>query len=141
MFCHLNVQLEVVEVNLLTVIGLNSNIVGKHLRLDIVAEALHGFLYIFIRTQHHSDMVGNLQTTLLTDVLNAVDELTGHTFILQFIGEFHLKGYGQVAFVSYQPARNILADDIHIDSLDSQGLTLNLDADATLLLELGNLLL
>ena len=87
------------------------------------------------------DAVGDLQTALLTDVLDAVDKLTGHTFVLQLLGQLHLKGDGQVAFIGHQPARDILRDDFHIDSFDGEGLTLYLDADGALLFEFCNLLL
>ena len=56
-------------------------------------------------------MVGDFQSALLTDILYAVHQLTGHTLGTQFIGQGDIEGYGQIAFVAYQPSRDIPADD------------------------------
>ena len=111
------------------------NAVGEYLRLDIVTKAGHSLLDTGLRLDGHMHTVGNLQSAILSDILDAVNELTCHTLVTEFVGEFHLQCDREVAFVADKPAGNILADDIYINSLNGKGLSLNTDVDGTLLLE------
>ena len=86
-------------------------------------------------------MVSNFQPTLLADVLDAVHQLTGHTLSTQFIGQSNIEGYGEIAFVAHQPARDILADDFNIGSLDADGLSFDIDGKSAISLKVCYLLL
>ena len=82
-------------------------------------------------------MVGDFQSALLTDILDTVHQLTGHTLGTQFIGQSDIEGYGQIAFVTYQPSWNVLADDFNVLSQNLLAIQLQLSIG----LQFGNLLL
>ena len=63
---------------------------------------------LFVLGQEDAYLVTDLEAALLTQVLNAVDQLTSRTLEAQLIGHGDIQSDGQRAFVSHEPARDIL---------------------------------
>ena len=60
------------------------------------------------------DLIRYFKSVTLPDILDAVHQFTGDTFTAQVFGDGHFQSHSQLAFVRYQPARNVLAIDFHI---------------------------
>ena len=102
---------------------------------------LDGCVSRLIRSHSYVDAVGNLQTCLLAEVLDTVNQLTSHTLLLQFWGQLYLKRYGQIALVRYEPSWNILRDNLHVGYLYHGFLAVDIQCDVACLLKSCNLVL
>ena len=69
---------EVAEVDLVPARGLDDDLVGEDLLAHQVAEGLQSLVGLLVRVNADDDTVRDLQSALLAEVLNAVDELAGH---------------------------------------------------------------
>ena len=76
---------EVAEVDLIPARGLDDDLVGEDLLAHQVAEGLQSLVGLLVRVDADDDTVRDLQSALLAEVLNAVDELAGHSLAAQVV--------------------------------------------------------
>ena len=114
----MNIQFKIVKFYFLTIIGSNADGIGQDLSLNIFTKVSYGFFYILIWRQCNTNTVCDFKTTVLSDVLYAVNDFTSHAFLLEFVSKFYFKSNGKRPFVGNKPSGNILANDFNIGQLD-----------------------
>ena len=90
-FNDLDVNLEVVEFGLCSVVVGESDVKSEHLRLDVVGKSCYSLLYLLVRSECDVDAVGDFEACLLAEVLYTRDKLGCPTLIAELVVEFKLK--------------------------------------------------
>mgnify|MGYP007078495998 CR=1 FL=1 len=79
----------------------------QNLMRNIVAICYYRRIGFGMRGDCNLNLVGNIESARLPDVLDAVHQLPCHAFTLQFFGNRNIQCNGKRAFVRNQPAGNI----------------------------------
>ena len=89
-------------------VAYNSHLSGERLRSDIVCMTVHCFADKIMILYKDGNLVGDIKTAFLTDVLDPVDKLARNAFVTQFIGNGDVESNGKFAFVCNLPTGDIL---------------------------------
>lgn len=69
---------------------------------------VHSFADKLMIFNKDGNLVGDIKTAFLADVLDPVDKLARNAFVALFIGNGDIKSNGKFSFVCNLPARDIL---------------------------------
>ena len=74
----------------------------------MVAEHLNSLGKLIILLEHNTYSVSYLESLLLTESLNTLDDKTCYTLVLKFWSYLDVKGNRNLALLSYCPSRYVL---------------------------------
>ena len=89
-----------------------------HICSERVKGGVDGSLGIRVGEDSHSDLVRDLETAILPQILDPVDELARHAFLPEFIRNLDVQGKSQRAIVGNEPARHVLGRDFVVSGTE-----------------------
>src|SRR5690554_1728418 len=89
-------------------------VTGQGLTADVSPVLFNRSIQGSMTLNLQTDFIGNIQTTVLTQILNTVNQFTGITFLAQVLTNGNVQCHSNPSFIGHQPAGNVLTDDFHI---------------------------
>ena len=76
-------------------------------------------IHLLARKNGYMDLIRYIETAALTQVLDTIHQLTGQPLLTQILGYGNIQSDCQATFISDQPTRDILRDDLYIRTLQN----------------------